>query len=119
MNPFELYEPERSSSSGRGVPTIRALNGGRLVLNAAAVRLLGDTSFVQLLWDTESKKIGLKPSTEGDPTSFRVTRAPSQAVITSKGFIDAHNVPQSQRMKLEWDGSMWVAFTTNTGSPLD
>jgi hypothetical protein len=118
MNPFELYEPQRSSSSGRGVPTVRALSGGRLVLNAAAVRLIGETAFVQLLWDAEAKKIGLKPTTEADPAGFRVTRAPSQAIITSKGFIDANSIPYSQRMKLELDGEIWVASTTDPGHPL-
>jgi len=114
MKPFELYEPQRSSSGGRGVPTIRALSGGRLVLNAAAGRLIGETGFVQLLWDGDTRKIGLKPTTEADPAGFRVTRAPSQAVITCKGFVEAHSIDYGQRMRLEADGEMWVASLAPT-----
>lgn len=119
---FELFEPTRSNPDGRGVPTLRVLSGGRLVLNAAAKRLLGDTQNVQLLWDADAKRIGLKPvSADAPGASFRVVKAPSQAVITSKEFVDAHALQHNQRMRLEWEDEMWVASTINpaatTGQP--
>ncbi|MGV8912491.1 MAG: hypothetical protein ACOH14_07735 [Rhodoglobus sp.] len=106
---FELFEPTRSNPAGRGTPTLRVQTGGRLILNAAAKRLLGDTAFVQLLWDSKTGRIALKPTTSADSAAFRVAVGPSQATITSKSFITAHNIPFNQRMKLEWDGRMWVA----------
>lgn len=111
MKPFELYEPQRSTSSGRGVPVVRVLSGGRLVLNAAGARLLAGTTHVQLLWDAVGKKIGFRPTDGTAPGSFRVTFAPSQAVITSKGFIDEHQLRYSRRMRLDWEGDILTAST--------
>jgi hypothetical protein len=108
---FEMFAPGRSSADGRGTPTLRILSGGRLVLNAAAQRSLGDTAFVQLFWDADTGRIGIMPSEQGNPDTFRVTTAPSQSIITSKAFVDAYKLPLSQRMRLAWDGRMWIAST--------
>lgn len=97
---------------------VRVLSGGRLVLNAAGARLLDNLQWVELLWDSEAKKFGIRPAAQGDAAAFRVTYAPSQAVITSKEFIVTHELPYSQRMRLAWDGTMWVASTLNPGEPL-
>lgn len=118
MNPFEVYEPERSTSAGRGVPVVYVLSGGRLILNAAAVRLLGDSTSVQLLWDATTKKVGIKPTSDDDPKGFRVSRAPSQATITSKGFVEKHELPYKTRMRVARDGDTLVASVTNPGDPL-
>ncbi len=115
---FEKFAPGRSSADGRGVPTLRILSGGRLVLNAAAQRMLGDITFVQLLWDADTKRIGIMPSTQDDPDAFRVTTAPSQSIITSKAFVEAYKPPLSQRMALGWDGRMWIASTLTPDDPL-
>ena len=118
MTPFELYEPSRSNSRGRGTPVLRVLSGGRLVLNAAATRLLEGTTHVLLLWNAEDREIGIKPTEPSDPKAFRVTLAPSQAVITSRGFVQEHELPYSARMPVRWDGEMWIASTRNLAEPL-
>lgn len=114
---FEVFEPTRANPE-RGTPTIRIQSDGRLILNAAAKRLLGDTTFVQLLWEADTGRIGIKPTVETDPAAFRVAQAPSQAIITSKEFIAEHNLPHGQRMKLAWDGEQWVASTRDPANPL-
>jgi hypothetical protein len=116
---FEMFAPGRSSADGRGTPTVRILSGGRLILNAAAQRQLGDTSFVQLHWDADTNRIGIKPSSQEDADAFRVTTAPSQSIITSKAFVETYNLPLRKRMALEWDGGMWVASTTAPPLPGD
>jgi hypothetical protein len=116
---FEMFAPGRSSAEGRGIPTLRILSGGRLVLNAAAQRSLGDTAFVQLFWDADTGRIGIMPSKDGDPDAFRVTTAPSQSIITSKAFVDTYKLPLSQTMRLGWDGRMWIASTVTPDEPLD
>jgi hypothetical protein len=114
---FEVFDGS-NAGAGRGTPSIRILGGGRLVLNAAAQRLLGETAFVQLLWDADTKRIGLKATDQSDTKGFRVTVAPSQSIITSKAFVEAHDIPLSLRMLLAWEGTMWVASTINPDAPL-
>ncbi len=115
---FEMFAPGRSSADGRGVPTLRVLSGGRLVLNAAAQRMLGDAAFVQLFWDADTGRIGIRPSAQGDEDSFKVTTAPSQSIITSKAFVETYKIPLSVRMRLGWDGRMWIASTVTPDEPL-
>lgn len=117
MNPFEPFQPVRSSDSGRGVPTLRILSGGRLVLNAAAVRLLGGIEHVRLLWDAETRRIGIERAPEPSIDTFKVSRAASQATITSKEFVDRYALPHGQRMRLEQDGDLYVASTETPAHP--
>jgi hypothetical protein len=116
MKPFELFEPTRSSASGRGTPVVRVLSGGRLSLNAAATRFLDGATFVQLLWDEANRTAGILPTHENDTAAFRVTHAPSQAVITSKSFVETNSLPLSQRMTIAFDGSMLTFAVPETGS---
>jgi hypothetical protein len=116
MNPFEVFDP--ASAATRRVPTIYVLSEGRLKLNAEAVRRLGDATWVQLLWDDATKRIGIKPAEETSRAAVRVTPGESQATITSKAFVIAHELPHKVRMRLAWDGDMWVASTINPAHPL-
>ncbi len=118
MNPFEVYEPTRSNSAGRGIPVLYILSGGRITLNAAAVRLLGEITTVQLLWDASTRKVGIKPTSDDDPKGFKVTHAPSQATITSKGFVEKHELPYKTRMRVGWDGDVLVASAAKPADPL-
>lgn len=109
---FEVHESPRSSSEGRGVPTLRIMTGGRLVLNAAAQRMLKGVSHVQLLWEADSKRIGIRSTDASDRAGVLISRAPSQATITSMSFVTAHALPLHTRMPLEPVDGMWVASTT-------
>lgn len=112
---FEQFAPGRSTADGQGVPTLRILSGGRLVLNAEAQRMIGDVDYVQLFWDDETRQIGIMPSAETAVDTFRLVRAPSQSIVTSQAFIDACQPPLGQRMPLTWEHDMWVASTNNAG----
>lgn len=110
---FELFAPGRSAADEQGVPTLRILSGGRLVVNAEAQRMMGDVEFVQLFWDDETLQIGIMPSTGAEVDTFRLVRAPGQSIVTSQAFIDAYQPPLGKRMPLTWNGGMWVASTTD------
>ena len=118
MNPFELFDPASVTAETGRVPVVYVLSEGRLKLNAEAVRRLGDTTWVQLLWDNDTKRIGIKPAAETSPLALRVTAGESQATITSKAFVLAHSLPYKTRMRLAWDSEMWVASTLNPADPL-
>ena len=119
MNPFAVFDPAADTHDTGRVPVIYVLSEGRLKLNAEAVRRLGNTtSWVQLLWDDETKRIGIKAAAEGSTGAFRVTRGKSQATITSKAFVAAHSLPYKTRMRIEWEGDMWVASTLDPNNPL-
>ena len=106
---FKPFEPTQSTSTGGGVPTVRVRGDGRLILNAAATRALGDTDFVQLLWEDDSKRFAIRATDEDDATRIRIVRAPSQSTITSKAFVTEHELPYGQRLPLAREGDMLIA----------
>jgi hypothetical protein len=116
MKPFEPFEPTQSAGKIRGVPTVRALSQGRLILNAAAARAI-TADRVQLLWDEATKRLGIKPTSDTDPLGFLISRTSSSATITSKGFVASHPIPYNQRMKLALEEGLWVASTTDPANP--
>jgi hypothetical protein len=74
-----------------------------VIFNAAAVRMTGDPSHLQLLFDAEEIAVGFKPVSADDANGLKVTYSPSQATVTAAGFADRYNVPLGQRMRLEHD----------------
>jgi hypothetical protein len=115
---FDRFAPGHTPADDGEEPTLRILSGGRLVFNAAAQRRLGGVDFVQLFWDADTAKIGVLPSAERDPDSFAVITAVEQSIVTSQAFVDEFALPLSIRMRLAWDGSMWIASTTSPDDPL-
>jgi hypothetical protein len=108
---FKTFEPTQSTAAGGGIPTVRIRSEGRLILNAAGKRQFESTEYVQLLWDETTERFGILPTTDTDPLRVRIVHAPSQSVITSKEFVQAHPLPYGQRLPLEREGDMWVAST--------
>lgn len=106
---FKPFEPTQSTASGSGVPTVRVRADGRLILNAAATRALGDTEYVQLLWDEETARFAIRATASSDPARVRIVRAPSQSTITSKAFVTEYGLPTGQRIPLQPEGDMLVA----------
>jgi hypothetical protein len=110
---FKKFEPTRSTASGAGIPTVRVRSEGRMILNAAAQRQLAEVEFVQLLWDEETERFGFQATDEADPARLRIVHAASQAIVTSREFVQAHNLPLGQRMRLVKEGDLWVASTSD------
>ena len=108
---FKKFEPTQATSAGAGVPTVRVRSEGRIILNAAASRALGDTEYVNLMWEDETKRFGIQPADESDPARLRIVHTASQSTITSKAFVTEHPIPYGERMRLELEGDMWVADT--------
>jgi hypothetical protein len=89
-----------------------------MVLNAAGQRLLGGSTHVQLLWDEETQRLGLKPTSSDDPLAVRVSPSASQATITSTSFVNEHLAGPKTRLRLAWLDGILVACTVRPNDPL-
>ena len=92
-------------------PTIRIVRGGALlVLDAAASRLVGEqVSHVRLLYDRDTRRIGLMPTHAGDPDGFALAGAADARVVGVKAFVDRYRIPVGPRLRLEHEGDLLVA----------
>jgi hypothetical protein len=102
------YELFQRTNTRVDAPTISIVPNGRIVLNAAAVRILvaGGVKFVLLLWDRENRRLAIKSVNKGDKNAFAVSIVRnSSARLGSKSFL-AHigwNAPRRETMAASWD----------------
>lgn len=72
-------------------PTIAVASGGRIALNAAATRLLGEAGIkaVKILWDKTTSGIALQaaPKSDKDSYSLALAKGHGSATITAKTFL--------------------------------
>jgi hypothetical protein len=85
------YELFQRTNTRVEVPTISIVPAGRIVLNAAAVRILvaAGVKLVLLLWDRENLKLAIKATNKGDKNAFAVSIVRnSSARLGSKSFLN-------------------------------
>ena len=70
--PFQLFEMNTRVTSEH--PVVSVARQGRLSLNQAAYESLGEPPFAELLYDTETRRIGLRPVREKTLASYAVTK---------------------------------------------
>jgi hypothetical protein len=109
---FEEFEPHRSSSSGRGTPTVRLLSGGRFSFNAAGARLFEGYADVELAFDRDLNKIAFRRVSKATEHSFRITTASSAAIVTAKEFAQKYGILPGGRMRLAKEDDLIVTSTT-------
>jgi hypothetical protein len=68
---FETYE--KGATKAPTWPEVTLLRKGSMHLNSEARRLLGDTDFVELLFDREREVIGLRPSRPDSTNAYKLS----------------------------------------------
>ena len=71
--PFEKFVPEKKSTAVKKPAEAKILKGGQISLNATAYEeFLKGATHVELFYDAEAKKIGLKPKKYGTKAAFKL-----------------------------------------------
>ena len=80
---------------------------GRITLNAASVRVLGEAGVksVLLLWDEPGNRLALKAATKGDKNAFAVSFGDSSGSIRAKSFLRhiQWNAPKRTLLPASWN----------------
>lgn len=111
---FEIFTRKVTRSI---TPSITLSKLGRIALNKSATTVLEKNAveFVLLLWDGESRVIGIRPITKKDSRAYPVKYGSkgNGAGFSAKTFLDFINVDYSESRVLpaswEADGSMLTA----------
>lgn len=104
-------DPGGAAFRAGGRPTLRVAYGGaQLVLDAAAMRLVGDAvTHLRLLYDRDTRRIGLMPTRSRDADGFALGGAAGARTVSAKAFVDRYRVPIGVAFPLEREGDMVVA----------
>lgn len=105
--PFEVFT--NATSAERGTPTVRFLSNGRVHFNAAATRLFDGASYLRILFDSETSRVGFEVTDTDDPNGFKLTKQDSQSVLTASAFVQRYDVPSEQRLPLTEEDGILVA----------
>lgn len=103
---YELY---KRTSLRADSPSFTLSNGGRIGINAAAVRVMVEAGVkaVVLLWDKANNKIAIKAAPKNDENAYAVSLAPDNhsGNIRAKSFL-AHIgwiAPNKLMLPAEWN----------------
>jgi len=89
-----MYIPQ---SHPANTPTVSISNYGRLSLNSAATKLLGNAEYVILYYDKAQKVIGLEPKEERVREALKLTPTSNSkgGFVTASGFLKKyHLIPE-------------------------
>jgi len=103
------YEVFSRKTSRIGLPTITFTSLGRISLNKHATAILEKDAVevVILLWDSEERKVGVRPITKRDSRAYRVSygKKGNGAGFSAKTFLDYINYDYSvtRNFPIEWN----------------
>jgi len=109
--PFETFDKRRASSAPSPFVTIQ--RKGPLSLNRAAHEAIGEPKTAELLFDRESRKIGVKPVDPTSPRGFPVRpqgKNDSNFMIAGQAFTKYYGIDTSvaRRYAAAKEGDMLV-----------
>ena len=91
---FETYVPQRGRSAGKS--TIRVLKNGNFSISAAAYQKWFDkANYVELLFDSRSRKVGLRPRNKPTRASYKLRESPQggdRRYVSGTQFLESYGV---------------------------
>lgn len=107
---FELFR----FKGGKGrfsFPTVTVQASGGMGLNDKAYELLGSPKAVQLYYDRESRRIGIKATDDNDPHGFPIRQSgESSMTVTARSFYMYYgiDVQVTAKFRVEMEDGMLV-----------
>lgn len=91
---FETYVPQRGRSAGKS--TIRVLKNGNFSISSTAYQKWFDkASYVELLFDARSRKVGLRPRNKPTRASYKLRESPQggdRKYVSGARFLESYGV---------------------------
>lgn len=107
--PFETYVPQRGRGAGNS--TIRILKSGVISISPGAYdEWFGGANHVELLFDSRSKKVGLKPRRKPTKASYKLRESAQggrRRYISGGQFLSTYDVSVSKAKSYDaqWNDS--------------
>lgn len=104
---YETYVPQRGPASGKS--TIRILKNGDLSISPSAYsEWFGSANYVELMFDPQKKKIGLKPKTKPTKATYKLRESPQggrRRYVSGEQFLESYgiSVEKARSFEAEWN----------------
>jgi hypothetical protein len=100
---FETYIPQRGPSSGKS--TIRILKNGDFSISPALLdEHFGKANYVELMYNPQSKKIGLKPRTKSTKATYKLRESPqggARRYVSGGQFLATYGISVNKAKSYE------------------
>lgn len=108
--PWTVFEQPRYGVGGPRqdtAPYVAILPKGTLSINALAYEAMGKPPYVELMYDTEMRLIGLRPATEARWHARKVSlfKGAKSASVNALPFLEHFQIPHEVRVRL---AAVWV-----------
>ena len=104
---FETYVPQRGPSVGKS--TIRILKNGTFSVSPAAYdKWFKKSNYVELLFDTRSGKVGLRPRSKPTKASYKLRMSPQggdRRYVSGAQFLESYggDVRKARTFEAKWN----------------
>lgn len=116
---FELYK-FKGGKSKFGFPAIVLQASGGIGLNDKAYEAIGTPEYVQLYYDEDARRIGVKATVKTDSYGYPVRESGDRSfIVSARSFYSYYgiNPEATARYRAELDGDMLVADLREPISP--
>lgn len=100
---YETYVPQRGPSSGKS--TIRILRNGDISVSPAVYdQWFKKAEFVELMFDPQNKKVGLKPRSKASKATYKLRKSPqggARRYVSGGQFLANYGVSVSKSRSFE------------------
>jgi hypothetical protein len=112
---FKTYVPQRGPAVGK--PSIRILKNGNFSVSPAAYdKWFNKANYVELLFDSRSRKVGLKPRSKPTKATYKLRLSPqggNRRYVSGSQFLESHgvDVKKARSFEARWNaGQKLVEF---------
>lgn len=112
---FETYVPQRGPSVGK--PSIRILKNGQLSISPAAYdKWFKKANYVELLFDSRARRVGLKPRSKPTKATYKLRLSPQggdRRYVSGARFLESYGVDvrKAKSFEAKWNaGQKLVEF---------
>ena len=102
--PYELFSRKRTHG---GPPSVSVTKYGNFVINSSGVTALQKRPYLQVYWDKEDRKVGLKPLKAAEEHAYHVNYSPKGGVgsISATAFLKSvgYSYEETQRFPAKWN----------------
>lgn len=106
---FETYVPQRGPSVGKS--TVRILKNGNFSISPAAYdKWFNKSNYVELLFDTRTRKVGLRPRPKATKATYKLRESPQggdRRYVSGSQFLESYGVEvrKSKEFEAKWNDS--------------
>ncbi len=109
---FEKFEYKRNNALWTNVPIVNIMKSGHFIFNTKTVAMFEDGLSIELYFDREKRKIGIKSFKDKKLGRYTITTARYQRQICPISFLNHYEITENGHYRVKLEEGMLVINLT-------